>query len=376
MKCEIEFLPVGDASKAGDAIVIRYGEPSAYELMVIDGGNIESGRAAVQHIRSQFGPSRAISHLLLTHADTDHACGLREILSELPVNNLWLHVPWLSAAAARRYFDDKRWTDAGLSAAIRKKYDLIDEIFTIALEKKTVNIYQPFAGSTVGPFRILSPRADLYPLFLAQFDRTPEPDKAALQAAGAWIGNQPNAFARLIDEAVAKAIAKAPKWVQETWAKEWLKDGGITSASNESSVVLYGDFESGRVLLTGDAGVWGLGLAAQYAEQNSLPLQDFRFVQIPHHGSRRNVGPTILNRLLGPIQPESSLSRFSAFVSSPKDDDNHPRKIVLNAFIRRGGKVLATQGENKVFFGGFPIRPNYYPIPQGMPFAPQVEDYD
>ena len=28
MKCEIEFLPVGDASKAGDAIVIRYGEPT------------------------------------------------------------------------------------------------------------------------------------------------------------------------------------------------------------------------------------------------------------------------------------------------------------------------------------------------------------
>lgn len=376
MKCEIEFLPVGDVSKAGDAIVIRYGEPNAYELMVIDGGNIDSGKAVVQHIRSQYGQSSVISHLLLTHADTDHACGLREILSDLPVNNLWLHVPWLSAAAARPYFDDKRWTDAGLAAAIRKEYDLIDEIFAIALGKKTINIYQPFAGSAVGPFRVLSPREDVYPLFLSQFDRTPEPDKAALQAAGAWIGKQPNAFARLVDEAVAKVITKAPKWVQETWTKEWLKDGGITSASNESSVVLYGDFEAGRVLLTGDAGVWGLSLAAHYAEQNGLPLQDFRFVQIPHHGSRRNVGPTILNRLLGPIQPEVSLSRFSAFVSSPKDDENHPRKIVLNAFLRRGGKVLATQGENKVFPGGFPLRPNYHLIPQGMPFAPQVEDYD
>ena len=37
-----------------------------------------------------------------------------------------------------------------------------------------------------------------------------------------------------------------------------LKDGGITSASNESSVVLYGSFERGNVLLTGDAGINGL----------------------------------------------------------------------------------------------------------------------
>jgi len=44
MKCEIEFLPVGEASKAGDAIVVRYGEENAFELMVIDGGSIESGK--------------------------------------------------------------------------------------------------------------------------------------------------------------------------------------------------------------------------------------------------------------------------------------------------------------------------------------------
>ena len=83
-----------------------------------------------------------------------------------------------------------------------------------------------------------------------------------------------------------------------------LRSGGVTSASNESSVVLYADCEgSGRVLLTGNAGVWGLNMAASCAEQSGLLLQDFKFVQIPHHGSRRNVGPTILNRLLGRIRP-------------------------------------------------------------------------
>lgn len=99
------------------------------------------------------------------------------------------------------------------------------------------------------------------------------------------------------------------------------------------------------------------------------------FVQIPHHGSRRNVGPTILNRLLGPIQTEGYPPRFFAFVSAPRDDDMHPRKMVLNAFRRRGGEVVGTQGYNQVFWGGFPTRTNYGSA-NIIPFASQVEDYD
>jgi uncharacterized protein (DUF849 family) len=43
LKCEIEFLAVGDGTKAGDAIVIRYGDVNAYELMLIDGGHVRVG---------------------------------------------------------------------------------------------------------------------------------------------------------------------------------------------------------------------------------------------------------------------------------------------------------------------------------------------
>jgi hypothetical protein len=372
MSCEIEFLPVGEASKAGDAIVVRYGEANSYELMTIDGGNAESGKALVEHIRTQFGKDSVISHAVLTHSDADHASGLREIISELTVKNLWLHLPWLAAATARPYFSDKSWTDAGLSEAIRKEYDLVDEIFKLAQAKKTINICQPFAGAAIGPFRVLSPGQYVYNLLLPQFDRTPDADQAAIEAAGLWIGKAPGLIAKMID----KVAAKIQKWVPESWDKELLKDGGVTSASNESSVVLYGDFAGGRrVLLTGDAGVWGLTLAAAYAKNSNLPLQAFTFVQVPHHGSRSNVGPTILDRLLGPIQQEGSAARFSAYVSAPKDDDTHPRKMVLNAFIRRGGSIFATQGQNKVHMGGFPLRQDYYPV-EPTPFSPRVEDYD
>jgi beta-lactamase superfamily II metal-dependent hydrolase len=168
----------------------------------------------------------------------------------------------------------------------------------------------------------------------------------------------------------------------ESWDNECLKDGGVTSASNESSVVLYGAFPNGeRILLTGDAGVRALTHAAWEAEQKGLPLQRFTFVQVPHHGSRGNVGPTVLDRLLGPKQPQGTPPKFVAFVSSPKDDSTHPRQMVINAFTRRGAgiggrpEVGATQGQKIVHWGGFPTRAGYDAL-SGIKFTNRVEDYD
>jgi hypothetical protein len=49
--------------------------------------------------------------------------------------------------------------------------------------------------------------------------------------------------------------------------------------------------------------------------------------------------------------------------------------MVLNAFIRRGYKVGATQGNKIAFWGGFPARQSYDPL-RTLPFAAEVEDYD
>lgn len=136
MNCEIEFLPVGGASKAGDASVVRYGDASAYELMIIDAGNLDSGELLVDHIRQQFGYNAVISHVVLTHADADHASGLRPVLSELTVKSLWMHIPWWHADAARPFFANKNWTTDSLTKALVKEYDLVVELAKIALEKR------------------------------------------------------------------------------------------------------------------------------------------------------------------------------------------------------------------------------------------------
>jgi beta-lactamase superfamily II metal-dependent hydrolase len=369
MKCEIEFLPVGSGSKPGDAIVIRYGDESNYQLMLIDGGTAETGDAIVAHLKTEFGAQARLEHVVLTHSDADHASGLRIVLKEIPVTNVWMHVPWFLVTEVVHLFSDKRWTPEGLRNAIKKEYDIISEIYDLA-DNAGCKIYYPFQGSNIGPFHVLSPSKATYLYLLPQFEKTPDPDKAAIEAASMWLGK--TTIASRIIEA---ARAKIQSFTNETWADERLRDGGITSASNESSVVLYGAFEGDRrVLLTGDAGVNGLTWAANHATASGLQLQRFTFVQIPHHGSRRNVGPTVLNHLLGPIEPEGTAARYAAFVSAPTDDDTHPRKIVLNAFKRRGGRIIATQGEKKVHWGGFTARANYGDAGE-LPFYPTVEDY-
>ena len=49
---EVEFLPVGEKSRAGDAIAIRYGEPHSFQLIVVDGGTTASGETLMEHLTS------------------------------------------------------------------------------------------------------------------------------------------------------------------------------------------------------------------------------------------------------------------------------------------------------------------------------------
>ncbi len=135
---EIEFLPVGDGSKGGDAILVRYGAP--FELMLIDGGTTATGEKIVAHVRDQFGPDAYLNHVVLTHTDIDHSSGLREVLKQLVVSNLWINVPWLHASEALPPFSDKRLTARSLHDAIIDEYDIVREIVEAAQNQGTTEV--------------------------------------------------------------------------------------------------------------------------------------------------------------------------------------------------------------------------------------------
>ncbi|WP_152277978.1 MBL fold metallo-hydrolase [Methylorubrum populi] len=336
--------------------------------MLVDGGHAETGEQVVAHLRRYFGPNPVLEHVVLTHSDADHASGLRTVLETVAAKSLWLHIPWGHAAEALPLFADKRLTAEGLARKLMTEYDVIDDIVRLA-HKQGCNVTPAFQGSDIGPFRVLSPSRGTYVHLVPQFERTPDADRAAIERAGLWIGK-----ASVADRLFEAARSALQGWTTERWDQERLRDGGITSASNESSVVMYGWFDNGPVLLTGDAGLRGLTWAADAADAYGLPLRQFSFVQVPHHGSRRNSAPAVLDRLVGPIQPENFPPRFAAFVSAPKDGAKHPRRIVLNAFKRRGGRIIATQGSSKIHWGGFPVRDGYGPA-ENLPFFTRVEEY-
>ena len=83
--------------------------------------------------------------------------------------------------------------------------------------------------------------------------------------------------------------------------------------------------------------------------------------------------PATLNRWLGKPLSFEGLTRGVAYCSAAKDDDEHPRKKVLNAFLRRGYPVHVTNGQTKGNRQNMPNRLNWQnTTPES--FAYEVEE--
>jgi hypothetical protein len=355
MKYQIDFLPVGDSN--GDAICVRYGEENAFFVHVVDGGFTDTADIVIEHIRSAYGPNVWINDLVLSHADNDHACGLVGILKAFEVRRLWMNRPWKFVPEVIHNFHGN-WTPERLTKEIKDMHPYLVELEEIAARKRTA-VLDVFQGAKIGQFIALAPSRERYIRLIPDLDKTPQSYAEKKGVVGAALGT-----AKMLFEGV-----------KEEWGYESLdKDPPATSASNETSVVQLGVFDGHRVLLTGDVGPEGLMEAARYAAATSLygPLT---FVQVPHHGSRRNVTPVVLDTWLGKPLAKGAGTRGVAFCSVGKDANIYPRRKVNNAFLRRGFPVHATRGIAKLSNYGWP-RDGWGHDSQPEPFSPDVEDDD
>jgi hypothetical protein len=325
MDYEIDVLNVGDSN--GDAICTRYGTPEAFRVQVIDGGFADTADTVLGHIDDHYGRNRLIDDIVLSHADNDHACGLLDVLRYSDTRNLWMNRPWLYVAQIIDSFHGN-WTLAGLIQEIKDNHPYLMEMEDIA-RTRGIPIHPVFAGARIGAcFTVLAPTQQRYVSLLPDLGKTPQSYEEKKGLVGTVLGGARNVL----------------DMVREAWDIETLDENPpATSASNETSVVQMGVFGLRRALFTADAGPEGLREAAHIARVLGLfgPPQ---FVQVPHHGSRRNVTPSVLNEWLGLPLQDRSISRGVAFCSVGKDADIYPRKKVKNAFIRRGYEVHATRG--------------------------------
>jgi len=333
MGIEIDFLAVGEASKSGDAIAIRFGnlhgKREEQTVITIDGGTKESGEKLVEHIKAHYGTT-IVDHAFLTHPDGDHASGMSLILEGLTVKQVLMHRPWAHSAAIHDLFDDARTTPNSISERSKANLTAAHEVEKLAISKG-IPIVEPFTGvgNGSGTIRVLGPSLEYYREVLTQFDYMPELTEAQDQA---------RAFS------FSGMVAKVVNWVAERWDHDLLvePEDDATSPENNSSLVLLITTANGKhYLLTGDAGVPALTRALDYAASLPAPIDwsKLTFIQTPHHGSKRNIGPSVLDRLFGGIKPIGTVPDKTTFVSAAKDGaPKHPNKRVTNAFLRRGVK--------------------------------------
>ncbi len=90
---EVDFLKT-NSDRSGDAIAIRYRIGTTTTVHIVDGGFQETGEDVVQHVRQYYG-TNYVDRVIVTHPDGDHAGGLRSVLEELEVSELWMLRPWL-----------------------------------------------------------------------------------------------------------------------------------------------------------------------------------------------------------------------------------------------------------------------------------------
>jgi beta-lactamase superfamily II metal-dependent hydrolase len=348
---EVDFLPVGDSN--GDAICIQYTADAngGVFVHVVDGGFANTGERIVEHIRTYYGRGFHINHMVLSHADNDHATGLVTVMKQMEVKNLWMNRRWKYAAQTIQHFH-QGYTVGGLIKKMREMHPYLVDLENEAAKQGTL-IHDVFQGDTIGHFRVLAPSRDRYIRLIPDLGKTPD-----RMSPGGLLGG-----------VFGDALRKVRDILDETWDIETLSNNpDPTSASNETSVVQYAELDGKRILLTADVGPEGLAEAANYGA--ALGLTYPNMIQVPHHGSRRNVTPNVLDQWIGG-GVANGVAVGMAFCSIGDGKEEYPRGQVNNAFLRRGYPVYVTRGDSIMYHSG--SKRGWGSITP-LPFMARVED--
>ena len=351
MGYQVDFIGVGQESKSGDAIAIRWGNlfgpREQQKVVVIDGGFRDSGHDISKHITNYYGTD-LVNAVVSTHADQDHINGLDVVLDELRVRELWIHKPWEHNQGLAGRFADGRVTDHSLGERLRENLDAASELVGKAA-RLNIRIVEPFAGLSLhnnGEFFVLGPTANYYESLILGFNGMPVIRSALHETL----------------KGLAGTVGRTLRQFVSTWGSDDLDDEDTTSAENNSSVITQLTVDDRRLLFVGDAGLTALSHAADQIAWRADGA-GLRFVQIPHHGSRRNLGPTILNRLVGGPLPQGQSQGVTAMASTSKrGEPKHPRRAVMNAFTHRGVDAIATRGRTICHSYHTPERADWTPV--------------
>lgn len=314
---EIFVQNLGDA----DSIFVRHWANGVLTNILIDGGWKKDADQVEAFLRDRAKETgiAMIHHLVCSHSHDDHAQGLVELVDRkiFPISQAWVH----DTRTTHRVFTESRsalLTQLGTSASrvladIRESEETRHTLLA-SLEQHRIPISSPFAGARIGPGMVLGPTESF---FESQFKKLEN-----INGIETW--NQKLSHQWL--EGIFDTESILEKRAQAEDEKELGSDP--VSPENEVSTVIAFASDTEICLLTGDVGCEGL---SEVVERHQNHLRSVRWLQVPHHGSRRNMNLELIEHLA----PQTSFISCEGTVK-------HPSRKLVNALKAQGGKVFST----------------------------------
>lgn len=300
----IDFLYVGD----GDAIIIWGRNPNdADYVFFVDGGNAGDGKKVVQHYKDWIKPhlqnKRAIG-FINSHPHADHINGLIEIIEAIGNEMSFAiyndPVECITEEHKRRIYQSYMKKEDPDITHLYETFEQVEKLNSLCT-KFNLRRYQAYREEINffnGAFRLLSPSKDFYV-------------------------NQVQYFS---DVDFLKTVDFTKKFTPVNENDENIKPCIIVDEKNDASpenqtstVIQLIDSNNRKYILTGDAGVE----AFDYMEGEGFDNANVQLVQLPHHGSRRNIS----TKWIAKFNP-------SYYFVSAEGNIKHPRKAVVNCIKR------------------------------------------
>jgi beta-lactamase superfamily II metal-dependent hydrolase len=306
MTIEIDMLDVANA----DSIIIQVYDGKEHASIVIDGGNASDGDIVLQQL-DRLG-IRSLDLIINTHPDADHIDGLRTLIDGITVGQVWIHDPSEHKASERMVY--QKLSEQQFSSAVFE-YKSLTETYSLIdfIDSRGIKRLEPFAGLQFrlpgsASIEIVGPSVNYYEDLLEHFE-----DKAR----------------DLVLNEVLSSVQEAIKGLKtQQTPEEIIDEKNDESPTNNSSVLTLIRHSTNSYLFTGDAGPDAFNQAR--IAQN---LSGQFWMQIPHHGSRRNLTTELIKYF----------SPRVGFVSAKGgEDQKHPNPALVTVLKNAGCLVYGT----------------------------------
>jgi len=278
----VEMLP----AEHGDCLWVQYGDPGRPSVLLIDGGTgaTATTRRLGQRIADRLGPDHPAALAVVTHVDADHITGVLDLLEaagrDLPLAEVWFNGWEHLAPGVRGPVQGERLGDA--------------------IRRRRLPWNAAFGGRAVvvpddGPLPVVDLPGGLRLTLLSPSPTQLEALRPVWEREVREAGLVPGAAPPRPAPAAPAVRGEGPLDPERLAARRFSED---PSEANGSSIAFLAEHDGASVLFTGDAfaGVLTRSLRRLAAERGTARVA-VDACKLPHHGSRNNLSPELLEVL-------------------------------------------------------------------------------